>query len=563
MNETKSSIDSFNVSMGNSSMQNSDASFKSEPWNILICSDLGFTSKKPSQVNIAEWNEFMESCNICISGAVEGITEASGKSLYIEYPVLSIKDFLASNIQEKASVFAGTGKTINALTRLVDGSITVNEAVSIVKNASLGQQEKDLVMGMLVEKHASPLSAPAPASTSLSINKILSMVDTGRSENPADSTDSATQALLSSISADSIVNIDKNRIRTYINSSRTKLAEQLLAFQNMPFFAQKKASWLCLQQCAKLVGRKKEIRLFVFSAPQKKMEEAVSGILAECINSRTIPDIIVWDYAFSFTNANMESALSLATAADGCKSMTIAPLSVADRFFANIEKTDSLAQKLSEPVYLPFKKLQADAVSRCLCLCGPDITIESAKPENNSPNSISAGGCWPAIIRWIESVIFHGNPFAVPVFQNSQESALSCGASFSHKIPSHISQEATSSGLSIFSGSPASATPDCIITAIDQSVAGSAYSSFSFNLLINRIARLAAMRITENASTNKKATAQELKLFLTKELEACHIKSSQELATVKVNADGGLDISINSDLSAGGVEAKFTFSLDF
>jgi hypothetical protein len=71
------------------------------------------------------------------------------------------------------------------------------------------------------------------------------------------------------------------------------------------------------------------------------------------------------------------------------------------------------------------------------------------------------------------------------------------------------------------------------------------------------------MRITGNDLTNKKAAAQELQLFLTKELEACHIKSSQEPATVKVNADGGLDISINSDLSAGGVEAKFAFSLDF
>ena len=124
---------------------------------------------------------------------------------------------------------------------------------------------------------------------------------------------------------------------SYIESGNRMLKKQLAVLQAAPFFAFKKASWQCLMQCAKAIGRKKEIRLSVFSASMDDRDEIPDMLTAEYGSSDASPDIIIWDFPVSFTNSEIELLTRLAEVADRFKSMVIAPLSPNDRLFEHIE----------------------------------------------------------------------------------------------------------------------------------------------------------------------------------------------------------------------------------
>jgi hypothetical protein len=70
MEQEKSRIDSFDVSLGPAAARRPSA-VSLEKWNILVCSDLGYASKRPAPLRIAEWNEFMAARAAAVRGTVE------------------------------------------------------------------------------------------------------------------------------------------------------------------------------------------------------------------------------------------------------------------------------------------------------------------------------------------------------------------------------------------------------------------------------------------------------------------------------------------------------------
>ena len=562
MNEEKSAIDSFSVSLGPSSKGAPIPRGKQlEAWNILVCSDLGFSSEKPRRISIAEWNEYMASCTIVLSGTIEP-NASNEKPLYLEYAVSSMKDFSAEAMKTAINP-AGKALTLEVLTQLLNGKIAVKEAIAALEAGALPDDEKRRVMALLYPAGA---GQKKPKTSSGPLSTVLSMVDIGApaSEDlPSASPLTATEALAVSLSGGNGDQIDKNGIAAYIEMENKKMRERSAALQATPFFSSRKASWQCLYHCAKLLGRNKEVRLHAFSAPYDGMLEALGGVLSGFADAGAPPDLILWDFDTAFTHANLVQLAAVAEAADRYKSMVIAPLPMDDPLLTGLKQKDTLIPILQETRFLPMKKLRENAASRCLCLCGPDMVLSEDGGVGPRKTSLIARGCWPALIRWIELLIVGQDPFAVREPDAPAESSLDGVAQFCQAVPRHLRIEASAAGLTLFEGALKSATLDRAVTMIDPSVAGDLYCSFTFNFLVDRVARLSALRLLSHGpSESNEAVAGDLRQFLHKELSACGICASPDQASVIAKTDGTVEIEIKSDVTVGGIPARFVFSLE-
>jgi len=556
MNEKKSSIDSFSVSFGHAKNNVPNAKhLKLEPWNIFICSDLGFKSQKPAQVKIAEWNEFMESCGVELAGAGGEGAEAGVAAPWVEYKVTSMRDFSPQSVA--AGAFPAESRMLDALQRLLDGKLSINEARDAVEKTSLSAEEKNRIRALLRERGASTGQEQHRPAAGSPLSAILSMVDTDSDSSPKD----ASAALIGSIADAGRTEFDVKGLASYVETGRGQLHGHIAAIHDQPFFASRKASWSCLQRCAKVVGRRQSANLYVYSSPREDFEERFANIVSELVDTAGAPDIILWDFAVSFTNADMVGAKALAQTADTFKCMLLAHLTTTDQLFQGIESRDSLAPMLREPRFLPLNTLRADAAARCLCLCGPSAII--AETADSGP-ALTIAGCWPVLIRWLEMLVDDNNPYAVQRSGIVAEPRESDGIDFYPRISLAIRQEAALyAGLSFFAATAVSATIDKCVTVIDPENAGAAYASCCFNMLINRVARLSTVKLLGRpGSMGAEEAAYYLGQLLREELMAYGVCSSQDQIAVKPNSDQTVEIQLASDVAIGGVPARFSFTME-
>ena len=526
MTQKKSRIDSFDVSLGPARTQSLPQK-QLEKWNILVCSDLGYVSRKPVKVGIAEWNEFMASQSIVLSGTIEQGLPDGKKPLYIEIPVKSMKDLSMESIMANTAPFASFSRTVFALEQLLDGKTNTNDAMSLIKKAGLPQAEETRIMGLFDTRPAAPQKKPAGRPQNSSIDNILSMVDgtssagDGPSSKPntiaSTPSHKATDALFASASVvdTDATPLNKKAASAYVNDCRTRLHGLVDNLQKQAFFSSRKSSWNCLMALAKVLGRKKEIGLSIVSAPRQDMEENLSQILPSCMENGIAPDIIVWDYDVSFTNASMDAMARVAKAADQYKCMVAAPLSEDDPFFQGISEHTSISHHFDEVRFLPFKKLRTDPSSRCLCLCGPGL----APADLSAPS----GGrcCWFVATRWAEMLLGESNPFSAKNIRPPVESVFSPDALFASDIAPAVAREAAAVGLTLFEPSLAQASLDKAVSVIGGDQAADSYSSFLFNLTVNRVVRCAGIRLLAEGTQKSRAdVASALERFLRTELQA-------------------------------------------
>jgi predicted component of type VI protein secretion system len=566
MNEEKSPIQSFGVSLGSAPIPSLTAK-PLEPWNVLICSDLGFKSSKPEALRISEWNEFMASKKIVLSGNVENVLENVATAFFVEYPVTSLKDISVENMLEKIKPVSGYYRVYCALRKLLVGTSGEAEALSVIESSNMPLAEKARIRPMLGKAQAATADKPRENAPRSGINSILSMVDFGggapevKNGHP---TQSASDALIASIASGPGSTFQKGPLEIYVNAFGEKLRDQVAAIQKQPFFASVTGSWQCLMDCGRTIGRNKEIALRVFSAPEGDMEEKFAGVLESCIEAATVPDVVLWDFGATFTNASMERLAKIAESADQCKCVVVAPLSDSDAFLEQCAKRETFAQFMQDVRYLPFKKLRDNSAGRCLSLCGPNIQFQSkGSPAANIPDMAQrACGGWALLSRWIASIIDESDPFTI-TDAKLQESALLSAANFDPKISRAISEEAALEGITLFHQLPGAVSFDRAVTVIDSQNAGAAYSSLGFNILVNRVARLAVMRLSvSTASKTKEDAAKDLCVFLQKELTPYHVLGSPEQVSVAVGSGGEIELTINSDVSVSGFPAQFSFSLN-
>jgi hypothetical protein len=553
LKKEKSQIDSFNVSLGPSSPIQPHTK-QLEPWNILVCSDLGFVSKKPLQVRIAEWNEFMASQGIALSGSVSNILSNNGKPVFIEYPVKTMKDFSAESIVANVPAFAAWSRASLALQQLLDGKTSLRDALAMVGKAGLPVEEASRIAAMLAPlqggRPQKPKDLPKAKPQGSSVDRILSMVDSKPlpGKDPDNNPSSLTDALFQSVSGGA-EQFDKAGISAYVAGIGQKLQEQAAAVMARDFFKSRFLSWQSLTELAKVIGRKKEVVVSVVSSPAQTMQDRLGEALGACMEAGTAPDVIVWDYDVTFTNASMEALATVAAAAERYKCMVVAPLCMDDPLLAGISARQSVLHFFDDVRFLPYKKLRDDTAARCLCLCAPSLA-DGAKSE------------WFAVIRWAEMLISAGDPFTAKQQQRPVESVFSGAPVFSQAVSPAVAAEAAAMGLTLFEETLDKATLNRAVTVAGPDSVAEHFRSFCFNLLINRMARLSGIQILlYGAQKSKEEVAAVLEEFLEKELSACGIAVSGKTASVTVENNVAIVIAINSDVTVSGHPARFTFTI--
>jgi hypothetical protein len=546
----KSQIDSFNVSLGSLS-GSQPASRQLERWNILVCSDLGFVSKKPQPVRISGWNEFMESQNVVLSGAVENKASGEDKPLFFEYSVRSLTDFSVESIMANAMPLSAMHRVCYALEQFVNGKTSREDAVSMIGKAGLGTDELGRVLRLLEKRSSSPAAMPRPRPPASSVDRILSMVDAKQSLGKDETEQAAglTDALFTSV-VEPQEFVDKAGISAYISRCGEQLRDLTATVEAQPFFASRKSSWTCLNTLAKVIGRKKEVSVSVFSAPQQDLPDRLHEALSVCLETGVSPDVIVWDFDVSFANADMDIMATVAAAAEQYKCMVIAPLSASDPLFAGISGRESVSHIFEEVRFLPYKKLRDNTSTRCLCLCGSQLAQGGGR------------SCWYAAIRWAEMLNGALDPFAVRRRQGPLESVFLGVPLFSETVCVAVTGQASDMGITLFEETLEKAGIDKIATVVGPDNVAAHYTSFAFNLLVNRAVRLSGIKILSlGAQKNKDEVATVLEGFLENEMQACGIAVFGKTVSVTVENSVSLVIEVNSDVMVSGYPACFSFSI--
>jgi hypothetical protein len=223
MDKQKSRIDSVDVSLGQP-RRNDSPKKTLEPWNILVCSDLGYSSLAPRQVRISEWNEFISSCAIVVSGSVENKFADDGKPVFAEFPFSSLKDFKGDAIIRTLQPWASYAQTATIIEHVAAGALSHLDGVDAIKKAGLPGVEEARVLRLLNVRSPvrgqSGAAHPAPAAAA-KVDSILSMIDVPAAIAGAAGTSGpakATDALISSIAGSSAAP-DMTALRDYVSAS--------------------------------------------------------------------------------------------------------------------------------------------------------------------------------------------------------------------------------------------------------------------------------------------------------------------------------------------------------
>jgi hypothetical protein len=560
MDEKKSRIDSFGVSLGQP-QRNGIPKKTPEPWNILVCSDLGYSSLVPKQVLISEWNDFISSCAVMVSGSVENKVADDGKPVFAEFPISSLKDFNGDAIIRTIQPWASYAQTATIVEDLAAGTRSLNDAVSSVKKAGLPGNEEARVLRLLnagpsgrAQKSA---SYPAPAAGA-KVDSILSMIDlpsaiTGVAVTAGPA--KATDALISAVAGSSAAMPDSSALRAYASDLNARLEDQLRLLKQQPFFSSRALSWNALMTLAKVIGRNNNLRLHVVSAEYQDCTDAIATIVDSCRDRGFIPDIVVWDYDVSLSNADVDRMERVAVAAEQANSVVVMSLSMADPLFIDLDKKDTVVSVLQEVRLLPYKKLRSRTASRCLCLCGPAMGGDADK-------GAGAGRCsWFIATRWAEQLLSGNNPFGVKQSRAPLETVYASQEVFMCDYAPAVIEECGTMGFSLFGKRSGDATPDRLASVIDPQHAEPAYLLFMFNLLVNRVVRLCGMVLRdETTAKGIDDTAAAMSESLIRELSSYGAITGDGQVSVVVLEGAGIRVEVDSEVTMSGNPLRFSFS---
>jgi len=555
----RSQIDSFGVSFGPAPKQAASASQKQlEKWNILVCSDLGYISQKPCAVGIAEWNEFVAAQGAVVSGTVDAASCGEAKPLFVEIPVKSMKDLTSESIAASVAPLSGLSKTLFGLEQLLDGKAGRNDVLALIRKAGLSAAEEARVASLLDVRPNSLPKKPEARPRNSSIDNILSMVDGTSSAGDGDAPQgghTATDALFKSVAGSEESPLDKAAIDAYVRECRARLQRMTDAVVSQPFFASRKASWNCLMTLAKVIGRKKEVCLHVFSGPQAHAEDSLTSVLSSCMEASVAADMIVWDYDVTFTNASVDAMAQAASAADQYKCVMIAPLSMSDPLMRDLACRESVMHFFDEVRFLPFKKLRTGSSARCLCLCGPTLSPLEGYAS-------SAGRCpWFVATRWVEMLLVDNNPFGACDVRPPLDGVFPQDAVFSCTVAPSVALEARAMGLTLFEQSLRQASLDKAVTLIAGEAAMASYASVLFNLVVNRAVRLSGIKtLAQGAGVGRVEVTSVLEKLLRTELSAYGVISADQQVAIAAVNDGTINVVVDSDATVAGYKVNFTFS---
>jgi hypothetical protein len=159
-------------------------------------------------------------------------------------------------------------------------------------------------------------------------------------------------------------------------------------------------------------------------------------------------------------------------------------------------------------------------------------------------------------------LLLENNPCAALPPRQAIESVFSGGPVFVERIVPGVAAEAAAMGLTLFSDSPNGATLDKAVCVISGDEVDDGFTSFAFNLLVNRVIRLCGIRVlAAGAGEKKDAVAAAVQDLVRRELAACGITSGGSTVKALVQGAETIHVEVNSETAISGHRVRFSFSI--
>jgi predicted component of type VI protein secretion system len=539
MEKEKSPIESVSITLGSQTDNPDKKTINIPPFNILLFAELGYVSKEPEIVSAPEWNEFISSKNVVISGTVNNFLYETNNPIFFEHKIKAISDFSKQSIKANSTPLSNFSKVYFILNQLLDGKTSVNDVISYLNNISLPENEIKFLLSLLTPKENLTQKISGNKSNLSTIDRILSMVDTSLNQSND----------LKIFSEDDYKGINKSNIKKYLEDLEKRIASQTNHILTSDFYKQKTNSWQGLFNLIKVIGRKKQVKVIVFSSPITEILENIENILGYCLNKNISPDLVIWDFETGFTTADINSLSLLADASEKYKFVAFVPISQKDSIFGYLNEHNSLFHFFEDVRFLPFKKLRQNTASRNLCLCGPELV-------NNMGNA-----SWFFATKWAEKILLEQDPFCVNPSSDLTNSIFSFPI-FSQTISKEAISDAASFGLTLLDNSKELSDLTKAISVVSKEEVAQHYTSIFYNLFVNRIIRLCGINILLwSQSYSKKEIAEALIEYLINMFGSYKINLTRDQISANVLEDDSVFIKVKSDITVCGYNVYFDFTI--
>jgi predicted component of type VI protein secretion system len=560
--KAKSRILSSNITM--SSSENSTPyglQKKTIPWNILICSDLGYKSKKPEAITASILNDFIESKNIIFRGNIKDVSENG--EVFIEYPIKSIKNFSSEKIIHKVLYTHELQHLCNTLQEVLEGTIDKQKAIdTIISRRSLTPQFKEALDILRVKnadapKYKNTLKREKSDEKEKALDNIFSSMDLAPSEQKISTTpNSALDNLVSAITSEFSVTLPKDRINSLISKCKKQINEQVKEILNNNLFKQYKSSWLCIRHLIKILARNKECNLFLYSASFNDISDSFVNAMDYLSNQNTSPDIVLFDYPLTFSTAHMQLIGTVAGTANSNNSMTLTHCGLDEQLLNELQNVDTLKPLFKEQRFIPFYRLRRNDFSRNLVLTVPPFTIES---KDIVPSF--AGGSWLLLFAIIQKLSRDMSPFEGRLSMNDTGITVEYPLRFASGLTGEHTYEAAQKGITLLSKETFYPYGEYITTLIDPEIAAELYTYFEYNLLTNRVLKIIGFLLRDSVLVQDITNLpNRVKRIIIDQLNKYRLLHSEEEVLVSLSDNRELEIVVDSQKEIRSCPFQLQFS---
>lgn len=543
MNQDESIIKTSSVTLGMSTGREPSPVTKTKPWNILVYGDFGFTSGQPEKVSSATIQDFIQTCGAVIRGNVENNLPSSVKPFFLEYPVSSLNDFGVDQVIQKVPELKALLEAKDIIEKMSSQKIPSKTGIEKLGALELPSSIKDPLMRLSPRDN---ITSSSPASTN--VDSILSMIDLGDSkEQPSNS---FIQAIANPTGETTLSAVSLNPILQQLNALISSTEKAILQSEA---YSSAATTWYALRNLLKKVGRNRDISVSLYSRSADTALDALSDVLNACSESDSTPDLVLWNYEVLFTNASIDSLKDAASCADKYKTTIIASISSQEMLLKAFDTADTIRDQLQSPEFIAFKRFRKENCARGAVLCGPSFHL------TGTGDNLIAGGAWLLLDQWLSSVISGNSPFDIA---STSTAEIMDDRLMQYWIGESVAGEAASAGITLMRTRTGRVLSNPVVVMENENEGN--YTSFGFNLLVNRTVRLTAELLSvSDRSTPIDEAAVMLHQYLYSQLGPYHILSSKDAVKIDVENSSTISIEIDSNVTLQGYPVRFQFSLGY
>lgn len=542
MEEEKSPIHSTSVSMGVlSGSKNAKPVTAAKPSTLFVIGDFGYRSNTVQKVSASQWSDFFQANTFEIACSVESNLPEYVKPFYLEYSVESINDFSIQSIIDKTANLSPIKRALQTAEQLKASRISRSDAFTQIENLQLQTALKNKILTGL----ALTPTRDRPSGNPHQIDSILSLMDipgSATTTEPPTKTDSFIDAISSSDSTTP----DYEKVNKLLFSILTATAE---AIRKTARFTELATSWTSLKNLLKIAGRDQSIQIFCVSCTREDASELVPELLSS-LSDELVPDLILWNYDYTFTTASLQELEQVAMVADKYKSLLCTSLHRDEPVNSELFSSQPARIILQQEAMIPYNRFRNSAAARSCVLCAAPAYKDAVTNDFTL-----ASGAWVVTAQWIYAIVEAATPFCWPRRIQSVN-----GFGITEKIDDTRIQDVGEYGITIAENSEFlhSVRPVSVLNISERSP----YRSAGFNMLVNRTARLTAMWVSSGSGADNQDAAIQLKDFLVTNLKPYHILSSDNALTVEItNKVATIDFDSEYSIDDYAIYFQFTINL--